>query len=91
MGISQMCTGAGDYFRTSKPHSEKLCGIYIYNNNEIRFRFRLLFRGLINRHRFEMKVRESFICAAKVKIELHITTRLRNNRRKCACYHLNGM
>ena len=27
MGMSQMCTGAGDYFRTSKPHSEKLCGI----------------------------------------------------------------
>ena len=25
MGMSQMCTGAGDYFRTSKPHSEKLC------------------------------------------------------------------
>ena len=24
MGMSQMCTGAGDYFRTSKPHSEKL-------------------------------------------------------------------
>ena len=22
--MSQMCTGAGDYFRTSKPHSEKL-------------------------------------------------------------------
>ena len=30
MGMSQMCTGAGDYFRTSKPHSEKLCnGILI--------------------------------------------------------------
>ena len=40
----------------------------------MRFRFRLLFRGLINRHRFGMKVMESFICAAKVKIELHITT-----------------
>ena len=25
MGMSQMRTGAGDYFRTSKPHSEKLC------------------------------------------------------------------
>ena len=25
MGMSQMCTGAGDYFKTSKPHSEKLC------------------------------------------------------------------
>ena len=25
MGMSQMCKGAGDYFRTSKPHSEKLC------------------------------------------------------------------
>ena len=24
MGMSQMCTEAGDYFRTSKPHSEKL-------------------------------------------------------------------
>ena len=24
MDMSQMCTGAGDYFRTSKPHSEKL-------------------------------------------------------------------
>ena len=24
MGMSQMCSGAGDYFRTSKPHSEKL-------------------------------------------------------------------
>ena len=24
MGMSQMCTGAGDYFRTSNPHSEKL-------------------------------------------------------------------
>ena len=60
----------------------------------MRFRFRLLFRGLINRHRFGMKVRESFICAAKVKIELHITTprtRLRNAHRKCAGYLLNGM
>ena len=27
MGMSQMCTGAGDYFRTSKPHSEKLCAV----------------------------------------------------------------
>ena len=27
MGMSQMFTGAGDYFRTSKPHSEKLCGV----------------------------------------------------------------
>ena len=27
MGMSQMCTGAGDYFRTSKPHSEKLCEV----------------------------------------------------------------
>ena len=27
MGMSQMCTGAGDYFRTSKPHSEKLCKV----------------------------------------------------------------
>ena len=25
MGMSQMCTGAADYLRTSKPHSEKLC------------------------------------------------------------------
>ena len=25
MGMSQMCTGAGDYFRTANPHSEKLC------------------------------------------------------------------
>ena len=25
MGMSQMCTGAGDYFKTSEPHSEKLC------------------------------------------------------------------
>ena len=24
MGMSQMCTEAGDYFRTSKPNSEKL-------------------------------------------------------------------
>ena len=24
LGKSQICTGAGDYFRTSKPHSEKL-------------------------------------------------------------------
>ena len=28
MGMSQMCTGAGDYFRTSKPHSEKLCTVF---------------------------------------------------------------
>ena len=28
MVMSQMCTGAGDYFRTSKPHSEKLCNIF---------------------------------------------------------------
>ena len=28
MGMSQMCTGAGDYFRTSKPHSEKLCSVF---------------------------------------------------------------
>ena len=27
MDMSQMCTGAGDYFRTSKPHSEKLCNV----------------------------------------------------------------
>ena len=27
MGMSQMCTGAGDYFTTSKPHSEKLWGV----------------------------------------------------------------
>ena len=25
LGKSQICAGAGDYFRTSKPHSEKLC------------------------------------------------------------------
>ena len=30
MGISQMCTGARDYFRTSKPHSEKLCIDFIF-------------------------------------------------------------
>ena len=24
LGKSQICAGAGDYFRTSKPHSEKL-------------------------------------------------------------------
>ena len=29
MGMSQMCTGAGDYFRTSKPHSEKLCSVSV--------------------------------------------------------------
>ena len=29
MGMSQMCTGTGDYFRTSKPHSEKLWHVFI--------------------------------------------------------------
>ena len=29
MAMSQMCTGAGDYFKTSKPHSEKLCYVSI--------------------------------------------------------------
>ena len=28
MVMSQMCTGAGDYFRTSKPHSEKMCIVF---------------------------------------------------------------
>ena len=31
MDMSQMCTGAGDYFRTSKPHSEKLCYVNTQN------------------------------------------------------------
>ena len=34
MGMSQMCTGAGDYFRTSKPHSEKLCDVLSIYSNE---------------------------------------------------------
>ena len=33
MDMSQMCTGAGDYFRTSKPHSEKLC--YKMSNEKV--------------------------------------------------------
>ena len=32
MGMSQMCTGAGDYFRTSKPHSEKLWAAFAAKN-----------------------------------------------------------
>ena len=28
MGMSQMCTGADHYFRSSKPHSGKLCVLY---------------------------------------------------------------
>ena len=34
MGMSQMCTGAGDYFRTSKPHSEKLWTAFLENYNQ---------------------------------------------------------
>ena len=30
MGMSQMCTGADHYFRSSKPHSGKLCHTYLY-------------------------------------------------------------
>ena len=30
LGKSQICAGAGDYFRTSKPHSEKLCTGYVW-------------------------------------------------------------
>ena len=30
LGKSQICAGAGDYFRTSKPHSEKLCTGTLY-------------------------------------------------------------
>ena len=29
MGMSQMFTGAGDYFRPSKPHSGTLCGVMV--------------------------------------------------------------
>ena len=32
MGMSQMCTGAGDYFRPSKPHSGKLCTVILYQS-----------------------------------------------------------
>ena len=35
MGMSQMCAGAGDYFRPSKPHSEKLCLVMTRNQNNI--------------------------------------------------------
>ena len=36
MGMSQMCTGAGDYFRTSKPHSEKLCCVIITHSTNVK-------------------------------------------------------
>ena len=34
MGMSQMCTGAGDYFRISKPHSEK-CDLHTVVDKEL--------------------------------------------------------
>ena len=35
MGMSQMCAGADHYFRSSKPHSRKLC--YVFNLKLISF------------------------------------------------------
>ena len=48
MGMSQMCTGAGDYFRTSKPHSEKLCVIIFHSKTVV---FRIPEASSVFRHR----------------------------------------
>ena len=35
MGMSQICTISGDYFRPSKPHSGKLCVMSVVTNGNI--------------------------------------------------------
>ena len=41
LGKSQICAGAGDYFRTSKPHSEKLWHVLGFENMMIKLFFSL--------------------------------------------------
>ena len=52
LGKSQICAGAGDYFRTSKPHSEKLCS-ETKGYSETLYLYQSVLKGAIGERSFD--------------------------------------